>query len=293
MNQRYAGDGPKGQTRKSAAKLKPKTEAAHSVHIDKKPTTKSERKAALKRREAEKQRKNQERAAKAAEREKAERIAAGEIVEPEKKPGIGGQLKKVFIGGSSSAKPGEAAASASGTPGATGKSGAASQSAGAAKPTSRPVNPNVPQTPEYKRLKRIYWVLMGIGIFFIVVSFLVQMYGYDYMAQNEFMTNYGFLLLMAPAYICLISGLILDYTKIRKLQRAHIRSSDSSKMSPKQIKHEQDKAEAARAMEESRQRQKEIKRAGSKIPLYRKKESSAKKDVQDSGRDAVDSEVVS
>jgi hypothetical protein len=33
MNDRYQGDGPGGQTRKSAARAKPVTQAASSVHI--------------------------------------------------------------------------------------------------------------------------------------------------------------------------------------------------------------------------------------------------------------------
>ena len=89
MNERYQGDGPAGKTRKSAASAKPKSEAAASVYIEKKPETAKERKAAQKRREAEKRRKDEERARRVREKEKAARIAAGlEPVKEEKKKGF-------------------------------------------------------------------------------------------------------------------------------------------------------------------------------------------------------------
>jgi hypothetical protein len=72
MNQRYQGDGPGGQTRKSAARAKPVVQAASSVHIKKKPQTDSEKRAARKAREKEEQRKADEKARKQAEKAKAE-----------------------------------------------------------------------------------------------------------------------------------------------------------------------------------------------------------------------------
>ena len=84
LNDRYQGEGPQGKTRKSATKLKPKSEAASTVHVEHKPTNKQERKAAKKRRDAQIEAKERERKRKAEERYRKEREAAGEIIEEAK-----------------------------------------------------------------------------------------------------------------------------------------------------------------------------------------------------------------
>jgi hypothetical protein len=248
MNQRYAGDGPKGQTRKSAAKLKPKSEAAASVHIDKKPVTKSERKAAHKKREKELLRKEQERVRKAAERAQAEKeakIAAGELPpEPEGKKAkravgdksILQKVKDFFIDDTNKKK-------------------------------TNGTNPNVPQTPEYKKYKKIYWILMAVGIASVVVSFLMQ---FAIPGAMELMDGTGWMIPMGLAYVSIIAAIVLDYAKIRRLTKAHVAASSSGKKSPKQMKHEERKAATAQRMEASKKAQKELKRANSKIPFVGK-----------------------
>ena len=236
MNDRYQGDGPQGKTRKSAAKLKPKAEAASSVHIDKKPTNKQERKAARKKRDAQIAAKEAERKRKAEEREKKERLAAGEEIEEPKKPGFGQKAKKLLIGPTPA--PGQAAA-------------------------NRQNMNRVPNTPEYRRLKRIYWALMAIGGVSIALSLL-------FFQSSEEQDNPIIYVLMGTAYGSIIIGFILHYTKIRKMEKEHLQTVSGSKGSPKQLKHEQQKAEAARLLEEHRQAQKAQKRANSKLAFMRK-----------------------
>ena len=48
MNDRYQTDGPKGQTKKSASSLKPKSKAASSVYVKSTQKTPQEKKAAQK-----------------------------------------------------------------------------------------------------------------------------------------------------------------------------------------------------------------------------------------------------
>jgi hypothetical protein len=207
MNQRYAGDGPKGQTRKSAAKLKPASEAAASVHIDKKPVTKAEKKAAAKKREKQQARKIEERNKHAAEREKAEKIASGEITEAEAnkvaKPqnGLLQTIKGFFANDSGLNK------------------------------NTKVNKPNVPNTPEYKKFKRIYWVLMAIGIAAVATSFIIQFTVHDVFESPLWMVPMGI------AYVSIIAAIVLDYAKIRRMAKAHVKNSDTGKMSPKQIKH--------------------------------------------------------
>lgn len=250
MNDRYQGDGPQGKTRKSAAKLKPKTEAAASVHIEKKPQTKQERKAARKKRDAQLAKKEAERKRKAEEREKQARIDAGEEPAEPQKATMGSKIKNIFIGppknDASSAAKASSAQSAQQTPQQT-----RAMSKG-------------PDTPEYKKLKRIYWVLMGVGIVAIAISFLINF------TAPEFMDGWGMMLPMGVAYIAVIGAIILDYSKIRKMQREHNKQVVGGKMSPKQLKHEQQKAEAAALLEEQKKAQKEQKRANSKLPFIKK-----------------------
>jgi membrane protein involved in colicin uptake len=78
MNDRYQGDGPGGQTRKSAARAKPVTQAASSVHIRKKPQTEAEKRAARKAREKEEERRAAERARRRAEKARAEESSDAE-----------------------------------------------------------------------------------------------------------------------------------------------------------------------------------------------------------------------
>lgn len=260
MNDRYMGDGPQGKTRKSAAKLKPKTEAASSVHIEKKPQTKQERKAAAKKREKQLAAKEAERQRKKQEREKQARIDAGEEVEEPKKASMGEKVKQ-FV---------------------------APRKDDPLQMQPKPKGKG-PDTPEYKRLKRIYWTLMGVGVVAIALSLLMNF------QFPEMLSGWGMMVPMGVAYVAVIGAIILDYTKIRKMQRAH--QGDDSKKSPKQLKHEQERAEAARLMEENKKAQRELKRANSKIPFISKSKSDqsseellseAKKDLESSSDGAKD-----
>jgi large-conductance mechanosensitive channel len=220
MNERYQGDGPQGKTRKSAAKLKPKTQAAASVRVESRPTNKQERKAARRRREAEEKKKAEERTRKQAEREKVAKIAAGEEGEKPKKPGLLGSFSKILP-----PKPTAPAAAADGA------------ATAGPKPSAFPV------TQEYKRWRKVYWVLLGIGIFFVAISFMTQM------NFPEQIMLWG--PLMAAAYVFIIAALVLDFAKIRPMVKKHQKElGTSARKSPKQIKHEQEAAERAREIEE-------------------------------------------
>jgi hypothetical protein len=265
MNDRYQGDGPQGKTRKSAAKLKPKSDAASSVHLEKRPTNKQERKAARKKRDAQLAAKEKERQRKAEERERKERIAAGEDVPEPKEESMATRIKNIFF------VPKDKTANSSKAQGRSGKTG--EDTAGEAADTSKnaPAAPakiatwqRGPDTPEYRKLKRIYWVLMAVGVFFVIVSLVANF------AFPDLAGGYGTIIPMAIAYPAVIGALILDNTKIRKMQRAHSVGAQG-RQSPKQQKHMQKKAEAAALLEESKKAQKELKRSSSKIPFVKGK----------------------
>jgi len=282
LNDRYQGEGPQGKTRKSATKLKPKSEAASTVHVEPKPTNKQERKAARKRRDAQIQAKERERKRKAEERYRKEREAAGETIEEAKPPTITTKIKNIFFPPKKESPPKRAAASDSGSSAA--KSGAGTGDKNASRPAfaGTPVVPTWrrgPDTPEYRRLMYTYYVILGIGIAGAVVALLINMQLAEVASP---------LVLYAPwgvTYGALIAALVLDMTKIKKIQRAH-QDGGMGRKSPKQMKHLQEKADAAALLEESKKAQKELRRANSKIPFVA---GRAKKD-SDAGLDDEDTE---
>ncbi|MCL2807230.1 MAG: hypothetical protein FWD27_03570 [Coriobacteriia bacterium] len=283
MNDRYTGEGPQGKTRKSAAKLKPKTDAASSVHIAKKPTNKQERKAARKKRDAQLAAKERERKRKAEERERKAREALGETIEEPKPATVGSKIKNFFLppredkGGKAlkddAAKDasvveekGEAAAQAGAAKSTTAK-GAGSKGASAPPVAKIPTWRRGPDTPEYRKLKYIYYGLLGGGILFVTISLIINFW------LPDAIEGYSTLIPLAVAYPAVIAALVLDNTKIRKMQRAHM-AGDQGRQSPKQQKHAQQQAEAAALLEESKKAQRELKRTNSKNPFVKSKTKS-------------------
>jgi len=271
MNDRYMGDGPQGKTRKSAAKLKPKVEAASTVHIEHKPTTKQERKAAQKKRDAQLAAKERERKRKAEERDRKQREAAGEVFEEPKPATMIDKVKGFFIT-PSTADSTQASDKTSDNRKAAAKDEDKNTAALSTKniPAAAPQLPTWhrgPDTPEYRRLKYIYWGLLVVGIVSAGISLLI-MYAIPDQAESG-----ASIVPLALTYPAVIGALVLDMTKIKKMQRAHM-AFGQGRQSPKQQKHAQQKAEAAALLEESKKAQKELKRANSKIPFAKGKEKS-------------------
>ena len=296
LNDRYRGEGPAGKTKKSASSAKPKTEAASSVHIEKKPTNKRERKAAQKRRESEQRRKEDERIRRAKEKEQAARLAAGLEPLPAPKKGFLSSLlpAQPSVGSTSetntqevstktaAAKTSPTAASsaktASAKPGptaaGTAKTGAnttsttkpSSTAASPAKPastgffsalmgTSKTAAPapttgpsRYPTTPEYKRLRKLYWLLMGVALIALVITMFIQM------AQVEL--GAGMMIVLGFAYAAAIGAFVVHFVKIRPLEKAHNAQYSGGKKTPKQIKHESEAAAYARELQEARDAEK-------------------------------------
>ncbi|MDR0350067.1 MAG: hypothetical protein LBH64_00770 [Coriobacteriales bacterium] len=209
MNQRYQGDGPGGQTRKSAARAKPVSQAAATVHIKKKPQTDSEKRAARKAREKEEERKAIERAKRKAEREQAEgEQSEGDAAESEQPKGFLGKLLAPA--------------------------------------------PNMPASVEYRKWRKRYWILLGIGIVCVAISFIYQMSGGT--NQTFWMISIG------AAYAVIIGAFIVDFRKVRPLIKEHQKQGTGGK-TPKQLKHEQEAKERAEAIEAARKAAQAAKKA--------------------------------
>lgn len=212
LNPRYQGEGPAGQTKKSASSAKPASEAASSVYIKSKPTTSSEKRAAAKAREKEAQRKAAEKARKAAEKAKSESGSdAGSVAQPvakKKAATIVDAPKKNFI-----------------------------------QKLFAPA-PNMPDTPEYKMWRRRYWLLMAAGIVAVILSWVFQMF------FQELSLLWIVFMVMAYGFIAL--AFFVDFKKVRPLIKSYQKGGGEIKKTPKQLKHEQESAERAAQLEAAR-----------------------------------------
>ena len=151
MNDRYQTDEHRGQTRKSAATMKPKTKAASSVRIQ--PTVKKQQKKADK---------------------KAARAKQTEI-------------DRQYYN---------------------------------------------PPTPEYKRLRKIWWGLL-IGA---IVMTAMSWFG------RAFLPEVGTYVVLGLAYVCIIGALYVDFSKIRKVRRAYQEEMMSKKTKEMRAAEKQQKA---------------------------------------------------
>lgn len=152
MNDRYQTDEHQGQTRKSAASMKPKSKAASTVRIQSTVKTKQEKKAA----------------------QKADRAKQT-------------QLDRKYYN---------------------------------------------PPTAQYKRLRKIWWGLLITAIVCTALSFLGRAWLPDAAAY----------VILGLAYVCIISALYVDFSKIRKVRRAYQEAMESSKSKEQRALEKQQKA---------------------------------------------------
>lgn len=153
MNDRYQTDEHQGQTRKSAASMKPKSKAAATVRIQPTVKTKQEKKAA----------------------QKADRTKQS-------------QLDRKYYN---------------------------------------------PPTPQYKKLRKIWWGLLIAAIVFTALSFV----------GRAWMPESAGLVILGLAYVCIIGALYVDFSKIRKVRRAYQEAMESSKSKEQRALEKQKKAE--------------------------------------------------
>lgn len=131
MNERYQTGAHRGQTRKSAASMKPKSKAAASVRMQSTTKTKKQKKA--------------------------------------------------------------------------------EQKAARAKRNREEAQYYNPPTPEYRKWRKIWWVLLVLAVIMTIVTW----FGRAYMSDTM-----GFVVL-GIAYACIILAFYVDFSKIRKIRRAY------------------------------------------------------------------------
>ena len=152
MNDRYQTDDHQGQTRKSAASMKPKSKAAATVRVQPKEKTKQQKKAEKK-------------------------------VARQKQ----GELDRKYYN---------------------------------------------PPTPQYKRLRKIWWARLIGAIAATALSWLGRSWFPDPVSY----------VMLGLAYVCIIGALYVDFSKIRKVRRAYQEEMESRKSKEQRAIEKQQKA---------------------------------------------------
>ena len=152
MNDRYQTDEHRGQTRKSAAAMKPKSKAAASVRVQPKEKTKQQKKAEKK-------------------------------VARQKQS----DLDRKYYN---------------------------------------------PPTPQYKRLRKIWWALLIGAIAATALSWVGRSWFPDAVSY----------VMLGAAYVCIIGALYVDFSKIRKVRRAYQEQMEASKSKEQRALEKQQKA---------------------------------------------------
>lgn len=193
MNDRYTSEGKKGQTRKSAAKAKPKTKAAASVYLESRELTPQ-------------QKKQKQKAARKSERNEQAEFERETYAVP---------------------------------------------------------------TPEYKKLRRLWFVMIGVGVVLLAIALFLQ-----FQVPDSGAISMTFIIL---AYVAVIGAFIFDRVKINKLRKAYreeIRNDRSKESRAEKKAREREAAEAAKKASEAAEVIEKNPSASSKLAgLFKKKET--------------------
>ncbi len=144
-----------------------------------------------------------------------------------------------------------------------------------------------PPTPEYKRLRKIWWALLIAAIVLTGFSFF----------GRSFLPEVGTYISLGLAYACIIGALYVDFSKIRKVRRAYQEEMMAHKSKEMRALEKQQKAAERAAKLEAEKKYEESKAAEEEQPKKRslfgsgfrlskaekaKEEKQAEKAAQDS-----------
>ena len=90
-----------------------------------------------------------------------------------------------------------------------------------------------PPTPQYKKLRKIWWGLLIAAIVFTALSFL----------GRTWLPEVASYIVLGVAYACIIGALYVDFSKIRKVRRAYQEEMENSKSKEQRALEKQQKAE--------------------------------------------------
>ena len=102
-----------------------------------------------------------------------------------------------------------------------GDSSTSSSSSSSKKPATRSTTYIDPPTPEFKRLRRIWWIGLGSGLALVAVSFGIRTYfGKPGMASQAWASPAGAVAL-GLAYAAIFYALYIDWSKMRPMRKEY------------------------------------------------------------------------
>lgn len=106
-----------------------------------------------------------------------------------------------------------------------------------------------PPTEEYKRLRRIWWVLLVGAIICLALSFFMR----------DTLGEFGFMIILVLSYVFIIAALWLEFSKMKKVRRAYQEQMESKKSKARRAEERREKAEAKAAKAEAEKKYEEAK----------------------------------
>jgi hypothetical protein len=142
-----------------------------------------------------------------------------------------------------------------------------------------PKNKEYKLEPEYRKWRKWYWGLLIAAVVSTATSFLLI-----YTLQVDSAFSY---IPLGLAYATIIPALIIDYKKVRPFREGLVQTGDKT---PKQLKHAEEAAAQAKAVEEARKASRRIK-IGKKTVVAKTNKDQATTDEKDN-KDKSDSTVM-
>ena len=98
-----------------------------------------------------------------------------------------------------------------------------------------------PPTEEYKRLRKIWWVLLIGAIACLALSFFLR----------DSLGEFGFMVILVLSYVFIIAALWLEFSKMKKVRRAYQEKMEAKKTKAQRAQERREKAEAKAAKAEA------------------------------------------
>lgn len=108
-----------------------------------------------------------------------------------------------------------------------------------------------PPTEEYKRLRKIWWVLLIGAIACLALSFFLR----------DSLGEFGFMVILVLSYVFIIAALWLEFSKMKKVRRAYQEKMEAKKTKAQRAQERREKAEAKAAKAEAEKKYEESKAA--------------------------------
>lgn len=108
-----------------------------------------------------------------------------------------------------------------------------------------------PPTEEYRRLRKIWWVLLIGAVACLALSFFLR----------DALGEFGFMVVLVLSYVFIIAALWLEFSKMKKVRNEYRARMEGKKTKAQRAQERREKAEAKAAKAEAEQKYEESKAA--------------------------------